>query len=225
MAEKAYFALACFWKPDAQFGSQRGILKTRVGYCGGTGPEPNYPNVNDHTEAVEVIYDPSVLSYEDLLQLFWKFHDPCSCKKRQYMSAIFYNDEQQRKSAEDSKKHYESETGKPVATQILPLNIFHEGEEYHQKYFLRTYHRSFYEGLPKQDSLTSTRDARLNGYVSGYGNIEDMEKDENLSDLNEEQLQYVKRHMTGQEKPPTIEPFVRTVIQVCWNFMKQAIGR
>ncbi|CAL1278482.1 unnamed protein product [Larinioides sclopetarius] len=84
---------------------------------------------NDHTEAVEVTYDPSIISYEDLLRLFWQFHDPCSCKKRQYMSAIFYSDEQQKTMAEDSKKSHESELGKSVITQILPLNNFHEAEE------------------------------------------------------------------------------------------------
>ncbi|XP_055930253.1 peptide methionine sulfoxide reductase MsrA-like isoform X1 [Argiope bruennichi] len=224
MTEKACFALACFWQPDAQFGCQKGVLQTRVGYCGGKGPAPNYPSVNDHTEAVEITYDPSIISYEDLLRLFWQFHDPCSCKKRQYMSAIFYSDEQQRRLAEDSKKHHESELEKQVATQILALNIFHEAEDYHQKYFLRTYHRNFYGGLPKHDPVTSTRDSRLNGYLSGHGNVEDMEKDEYLSELTEEQLQYVRNHMTGEHKAPTVEPFIRTVIQVGWNFVKKAVG-
>ncbi|GIY23569.1 hypothetical protein CEXT_339881 [Caerostris extrusa] len=129
MEEKAYFALACFWKPDAQFGCQPGVLQTRVGYCGGTGSAPIYPKVNDHTEAVEVTFDSSVISYEDLLSLFWQFHDPCSCSKRQYMSAIFYTSDRQKQMAQDSKKRHEIELGKSVTTQIQPLNVFHEAEE------------------------------------------------------------------------------------------------
>ncbi|CAL1278484.1 unnamed protein product [Larinioides sclopetarius] len=140
------------------------------------------------------------------------------------MSAIFYSDEQQKTMAEDSKKSHESELGKSVITQILPLNNFHEAEDYHQKYFLRTYHRHFYGGLPEHDPVTSTRDARLNGYLSGHGNVEDMEKDKYLSELSKEQFQYVRQHMTGEQKAPTAEPFVRTVVQVGWNFVKKAVG-
>ncbi|XP_035225308.1 peptide methionine sulfoxide reductase-like [Stegodyphus dumicola] len=222
--EKACFGLACFWTPDARFGCCRGVFRTRVGYCGGTGPAPNYPSVNDHTEAIEVEYDSSAISFEDLLQLFWIFHDPCSCQKRQYMSAIFYLNDQQKIFAEKSKALKEKELGKPVATQILPLNIFHEAEDYHQKYFLRTYHRTFYNSLPLENPVTSTRDARLNGYLCGYGNHQELDAEKELLGLDEEQLNYVKRHMTGEQKPAVVEPFLRTVVQVAYNYVKTAFS-
>ncbi|GBN24443.1 hypothetical protein AVEN_85388-1, partial [Araneus ventricosus] len=109
-------------------------------------------------------------------------------------------------------------------TRFLKRSDVYTGLVYHQKYFLRTYHRAFYGSLPEHDPVTSTRDARLNGYLSGHGNVEDMEKDEYLSELSDEQLRYVRKYMTGEQKAPTVEPFVRTVIQVGWNFMKKAIG-
>lgn len=222
--EKAYFALACFWKPDAQFGCCKGVTRTRVGYAGGTGPAPNYPSVGDHTETIEVEYDPNTISYEELLKLFWKFHNPCSCQKRQYKSAIFYTSELQKALALKSKEHYEKDNEANVTTDVLPLNVFHEAEEYHQKYFLRTYHRSFYYKLSPEDPVTSLRDARLNGFLSGHGSIQDLEDEKENLGLTEEQFLYVKKHVTKELKPPTIEPFLRTVVQVGWNYVKKATG-
>ncbi|GIY85899.1 hypothetical protein CDAR_310941 [Caerostris darwini] len=204
-------------------GANPGFCRPGSGTAEGLDPAPIYPKVNDHTEAVEVTFDPSVLSYEDLLSLFWQFHDPCSCSKRQYMSAIFHTSDRQKQMAQDSKKRHEIQLGKSVTTQIQPLDVFHEAEDYHQKYFLRIYHRTFYHGLPKQDPLKSTRDARLNGYLSGHRSLEDMQNDEHISDLTDEQLLYVKRHMAGEEKAPTVEPFIRTVTTVGWNFIKKTM--
>ncbi|XP_054714763.1 peptide methionine sulfoxide reductase-like [Uloborus diversus] len=222
--EKAYFALACFWKPDAQFGCRPEVLRTRVGYCGGSGPAPNYPRVGDHTEAVEIQYDPSLISYENLLNLFWEFHDPCSCQKRQYMSAIFYTNNLQKALAEESKRQKEGELGKSIATEILPLNVFYEGEDYHQKYILRTYHRRFYNSLPSEDPVTSTRDAKLNGFLSGHGTLQEFETQVEQLNLSDDQVEYVKQHITKKLAPATVEPFIRTVIIVMWNYVKKLFG-
>merc|ERR1712026_93144 len=86
-----------FWFPEAQFGSTKGIIRTRVGYAGGSKVNPSYYSLGDHTETVDLDYDPNVTDYAELLNIFWNNHDPCTKQKRQYMSAIFYHDEEQKR--------------------------------------------------------------------------------------------------------------------------------
>ena len=110
--ETATFALRWFWGPDAQFGQLKGVYKTQVGYAGGTTPSPTYYGMGDHTESIEIYYDPKVVSYNDLLDIFWESHSPTSRPySRQYMSMIMYNSEKQRRSAEASLKKWEKELG------------------------------------------------------------------------------------------------------------------
>ncbi|KAG8183608.1 hypothetical protein JTE90_025159 [Oedothorax gibbosus] len=222
--ERAHFGLGCFWRVEALFGVQPGVVKTRVGYCGPAGPSPVYPSIPNHTEAVEVDYLPSVVTFSDLLRLFWKEASDCGCsKKLQYMTAVFYSRDSQKADAEKSREEYERETGKKVEAKILPLDTFHEAENYHQKYFLRTYHGAFYEGLPKDDPITSTRNAKLNGFLSGHGNIQDFKENEPLLKLSDEQLCYVEEHITGKQKPGIMIPFARTVLKVTWHYVKTKI--
>ena len=127
--KKATFGMSWFWFPEAQFGSTKGIIRTRVGYAGGSKVNPSYYSLGDHTETVDVDYDPNVTSYSDLLNIFWNNHDPCTKQKRQYMSAIFYHDEEQKKLAEQTKEEMSGKKSKSIATQILPAKEFYVAEE------------------------------------------------------------------------------------------------
>jgi methionine-S-sulfoxide reductase len=108
-----------------------------VGYAGGTLKNPTYHKLGDHTESFQVDFDPKVLGYEALLELFWKSHNPCGkAWSRQYMSAVFYHDEAQKKAAEAARDRVAAARG-PVNTPILPVGTFTLAEDYHQKYELR----------------------------------------------------------------------------------------
>jgi methionine-S-sulfoxide reductase len=172
--ETATFALGCFWCPDAQFGILPGVVRTRVGYAGGTTPNPTYHDLGDHTECVQIDYDPTTLSFDQVLDRLWTAHNPCvRTEYKQYRNAIFYADEAQRKAIEASKERKESELGKPIKTLVLPLTRFFVAEDYHQKYELRCT-----EGLIEEfkaiypdakDLCNSTAAARVNGYIAGRG--------------------------------------------------------
>jgi len=144
--EKATFAAGCFWHVEETFRHIKGVVSTQVGYTGGTYDNPTYEDVSSHktghAEAIEVTYDPNRVSYNDLLDVFWKNHDPTSIDRQgpdigsQYRSAIFYHTPQQKAEALASKKRLE-ESGvyhNPIATQIVPATTFWRAEEYHQRY-------------------------------------------------------------------------------------------
>ncbi|MEK6940184.1 MAG: peptide-methionine (S)-S-oxide reductase [Nanoarchaeota archaeon] len=109
-------------------------MKTRLAYSGVTKKNPSYYNLGDHTETVEITFDPKIISFEELLKHFWKEHDPTEEQVTQYKSAIFYQNDEQKKIAEKSKKEVEKKLGRKVATEILKAGIFYQAEEYHQKY-------------------------------------------------------------------------------------------
>ena len=144
---KATFGAGCFWHVEDMLYKTRGVKSTAVGYIGGQLANPTYEQVctdkTGHAEAVEVDYDPEVISFEELLNVFWAGHNPTTLNRQgpdvgiQYRSAIFYHNNEQKKSAEDSKQRLEK-SGKhdsPVVTQILSAPTFYKAEEYHQKYF------------------------------------------------------------------------------------------
>lgn len=143
-AQKATFAAGCFWGVEATFRQTPGVLATAVGYTGGTTSQPTYEQVctdrTGHAEAVEVIYDPAVVSYEKLLDVFWANHDPTTPNRQgpdvgsQYRSAIFYHSEEQRQAAESSREKQQPRFRRPIVTQIVPAAPFHRAEEYHQQY-------------------------------------------------------------------------------------------
>ena len=144
---KATFGAGCFWHVDDLLSKTKGVRSTQVGYIGGQLPNPTYEEVctdkTGHAEAVQVEYDPDEISFEELLDIFWKNHNPTTLNRQgpdvgiQYRSAIFYHDEQQKDIAEKSKQSLnDSGTyGAPVVTEITPAPIFYKAEEYHQKYF------------------------------------------------------------------------------------------
>jgi peptide-methionine (S)-S-oxide reductase len=150
------------------------VVRTRVGYTGGSTPDPFYESLGDHIESVEVEYDPSQISYQDLLDTFWAGHTPTlKPYARQYMPAIFYHTREQQRLAEQSKADGAAQEQKPIYTQILPAARFYAAEDYHQKYWLRhqlDLMHEFRAMYPDDaDIVTSTAAARVNGYVAGYG--------------------------------------------------------
>lgn len=167
---------------DSQFGSIPGVVRTRVGYTGGTLENPTYHNLGDHTESVQVDFDPTQVSYADLLDVFWKAHSPTArAFGRQYMNAVFYDDEEQERLAKESRDRIAAETGKEVSTQILPASTFYLAEDYHQKYNLRR-KDPFYGELAAvypttEELIASTAAARLNGYLGGYGTRAQLERE------------------------------------------------
>jgi len=144
---RATFAGGCFWCVESDFQKLPGVAKAVSGYTGGLKENPTYEEVSSgttgHLEAVQVYYDPSVISYEALLDAFWKQIDPTDAggqfadRGPQYRSAIFYHDEKQKRLAEESKKALDKSGrfNKPVVTGILPLTQFYEAEAYHQNYY------------------------------------------------------------------------------------------
>jgi methionine-S-sulfoxide reductase len=174
--ETAAFGMGCFWGPDALFGAYKGVVKTRVGYAGGTKDDPTYKRIGDHTETLLVEYNPEKIAYSKLLEHFWNNHSYNYNKKRgknQYASRIFYTNKEQKNQAEASKA--EKEAQQTVATEIHPLN-FTVAEDYHQKYRLRhsKLMKNFSQMGPKKfrDSPVA---AKLNGYVAGHLDLKDIE--------------------------------------------------
>ena len=141
----ATFAGGSFWCMEPPFDPLPGVLSTTSGYTGGQTKSPTYEQVSaggtGHAEALQVRYDPTRISYEKLLEVFWRNIDPLAKDRQfcdagnQYRSAIFYHDEAQRKLAEESKKRLEKERGWKIATEIVPAGPFYPAEEYHQDYY------------------------------------------------------------------------------------------
>lgn len=144
--KKATFGAGCFWGVETAFRQVEGVVDAAVGYLGGTLENPTYQDVctgtTGHAEVVEVTYDPLKVSYEQLLDLFWKIHDPTTLNRQgpdvgtQYRSAVFYHDEAQKDAALASREHLR-ESGRfrrPVVTEITPTSTFYRAEEYHQRY-------------------------------------------------------------------------------------------
>lgn len=147
MKEEAIFAAGCFWGVEAAFRRVTGVLDTTVGYCGGHTADPSYEEVcageSGHAECVRVVFDTAIVSYEELLDVFWKVHDPCSRNRQgpdvgtQYRSAIFCHGEAQMKKAIASRDRLNRRRlcgEREVATEIRQAPEFHLAEEYHQRY-------------------------------------------------------------------------------------------
>lgn len=143
--EKAYFAGGCFWGVEHLFNEVPGVIDAVSGYAGGRVEHPTYEQVcggrTGHAETVEVTFDPSKVSYDELLNTFWNLHDPTTLNRQgpdfghQYRSAIFFDSPEQEKVAKASKEQAQKYFEKPIVTEIVPLNNFWRAEEYHQRYF------------------------------------------------------------------------------------------
>ena len=143
----ATFGTGCFWCTEALFQQLKGVQSVTSGYSGGKGKNPTYEQVcsgeSGHAEVVQVVYDPKVISFVDLLEVFWKIHDPTTLNQQgndvgtQYRSAIFYHDAEQKKLAEEYKKKLDKSGAfnRPIVTEITPYGEFYSAEKYHQNYF------------------------------------------------------------------------------------------
>lgn len=142
--ETATFAAGCFWGVQELFDQVEGVKESVVGYTGGHVAHPTYEavctNRTGHAEAVQLQYDPSIVSYEDLLDMFWQMHDPTTPNRQgpnigmHYRSAIFYHSDEQKVAAEVSKATQQKQYMRPIVTQILPAEPFWKAENYHQKF-------------------------------------------------------------------------------------------
>jgi peptide-methionine (S)-S-oxide reductase len=143
--QRATFAAGCFWGVEASFREVEGVVRTRVGYTGGQTANPTYEQVcsdtTGHAEAVDVRFDPAVVSYEDLLNVFWSSHDPTTRNRQgwdfgsQYRSAIFFHGSDQEKVATISLRARQDSLARPIVTEIVPAPEFYDAEAYHQRYF------------------------------------------------------------------------------------------
>ena len=146
MVETITFGAGCFWGVEESFKHKKGVIDTTVGYMGGKMKNPTYENVcsgkTGHAEVVQIIYDPAVISFEELLDTFWNIHNPTQSNRQgvdigyQYRSVIFYYTVEQKKIAEISLMNLEK-SGKyknEIVTEILPASTFYPAEEYHQDY-------------------------------------------------------------------------------------------
>ena len=142
--EKATFAAGCFWGIEQAFRQVKGVINTTVGYTGGTVENPDYKDVctgaTGHAEAVQIEFDPQVVSYDALLDVFWKIHDPTTKDRQgpdvgsQYRSAIFYHTLEQKQVAIASKAKAQKKFPNPIVTEIVTAQSFYRAEEYHQQY-------------------------------------------------------------------------------------------
>jgi len=144
--EIATFGAGCFWCVEAVFQELKGVIKVESGYMGGNTPNPTYREVctglTGHAETTKITFDPSVISYAELLEVLWTTHDPTTLNRQgadagtQYRSVIFYQNEEQKKIAEKSKAEVATKIwDKPIVTEIVPATTFYEAEDYHQDYF------------------------------------------------------------------------------------------
>jgi len=167
--ETATFALGCFWGPDAAFGALPGVVRTRVGYAGGSTPAPTYHDVGDHSEAVQVDYDPTATTFAALVDVAVANHDPTrQAGKRQYHSILFYEDDAQRRTVEAAL----SDLAVPsVEARVEELMAFTPAEPYHQKFSLsdRRYATDAFEAAGYDDAeiRESPAAATLNALLAG----------------------------------------------------------
>jgi peptide-methionine (S)-S-oxide reductase len=157
MTQKATFAAGCFWGVESAFRATPGVTATRVGYTGGHTDGPSYYDVcsgtTGHAEAVEVEFDPEQVSYEQLLDLFWRSHNPTQGNRQgpdvgsQYRSAVYFHSPGQEEAAVASRARVQTQLSNTITTEIVPAGEFFEAEDYHQQYFEKQGRTSCHAGL------------------------------------------------------------------------------
>jgi methionine-S-sulfoxide reductase len=150
MTETATLAGGCFWGVEELVRKLPGVVDTTVGYAGGTLEKPRYEDVKTgrtgHAESLQIEFDPSKISYDDILDFFFRLHDPTTANRQgndigtQYRSAIFYHDETQREAAQRAIPRAQPKWSRPIVTEVVPFTNFHPAEDYHQDYLQRNPH-------------------------------------------------------------------------------------
>lgn len=167
--ETATLAGGCFWCTEAIFRRLKGVSSVLPGYMGGTIKNPSYEQVctgeTGHAEVIQLEFDPAVLPYEKVLEVFWHTHDPTTLNQQghdfgtQYRSAVIYHSPEQQKTAQELKSKLDAsgEFGNPIVTEIVPATIFYEAEEYHKEYFERNQNAPYCSIVinPKLEKLMS----------------------------------------------------------------------
>jgi peptide-methionine (S)-S-oxide reductase len=196
--ETATFSMGCFWGPDARFGHLPGVIRTRVGFAGGLAENPTYRSMGDHTETVEVDFNPEMSSFEEILHIFWNNHTSTNrvrYKERQYMSILFYHDEKQKESIFNVKTELEEKRNEQIETEIVPYADFTLAENRHQKYYLKRFSKAaalLNNYYPSADAFTdSTSIARLNGFVREFGTLNSIKEEINEWQISGESRQMV----------------------------------
>ncbi|MTD31036.1 peptide-methionine (S)-S-oxide reductase [Planomicrobium sp. YIM 101495] len=201
-AEQAAFGMGCFWGPESRFGSLPGVLRTEVGFAGGTTSSPTYRKMGDHTETVHIEFDPEILSYAEVLKHFWRNHYPNrdEYKGRQYISMLHFYTAEQEAVIREVKAQMEQERGEPIETEIVPFRSFTPAEGRHQKYYLKRYPTALEQLgdlFPSAELLhDSIFAARLNGFVKGFGNREALLAEIDGWSLPDEDRQLLKNKLS-----------------------------
>jgi len=153
MAEKATFAGGCFWCTEAIFNSLKGVSSVKVGYAGGEAPTPTYEQVSagttGHAETIQISFDPKIVSYKDLLYIFFRTHDPTTLDKQgpdvgpQYRSMVFYHGDAQRKTAEETLREAQQNYSDKIITEIVPFKGFYPAEGYHQDFYKKNPNQTY----------------------------------------------------------------------------------
>ncbi len=173
--EKATLGAGCFWCVEAVYQNLAGVQAVVSGYAGGHVPQPSYEQVctgtTGHAEVAQITFDPAVISYAEILDVFWRTHDPTTLNRQgadvgtQYRSVIFYHDDEQRRIAEASKAQADASGlwKAPIVTEISPLTEFFPAEDYHQNYFRRNPHQPYCQMVvaPKVEKFKLTFSTKL----------------------------------------------------------------
>jgi peptide-methionine (S)-S-oxide reductase len=167
--KEAIFGLGCFWGPDAMFGAMDGVVRTCVGYAGGTTSAPTYDAIGDHIETVRVTYDPDQIEYATLLDRFWKAHDPTRAPfKRQYQPALFPRTDAQAQQAQASAAQVAEHAETAVTTTVIEDASFYRAEAYHQKHKLRRHTELMQAVRPLYPDDETFADAPAVALINGY---------------------------------------------------------
>lgn len=198
--EAATLGLGCFWGSEAAFGGVRGIYRTSVGYAGGTKVNPSYYSLGDHTEVVQVWFNPLEISYREVLEIFWNAHNAFSRNSyRQYMSLILYHNETQKTVAEEFVADKNERMQATASTEISAFREFYRAEDYHLKFYLQQ-NRSVLQDLSRYyDDIFSLDDstaaARLNAFLAGRGDPSLLSEEIEDYGLTQRTAEEVKRRL------------------------------
>ncbi|MBC3542188.1 peptide-methionine (S)-S-oxide reductase MsrA [Rufibacter sediminis] len=202
--QTATLAMGCFWGPEALFGAMPGVIRTRVGFAGGSTENPTYRTIADHLETVQLDFDPDQVTYAQLLEQFFAHHTPTKePRKRQYTSAIFYHSPEQEQLARKAIKTAEERLQQKIMTEVLAYEQFYLAEERHQKWKLRRVPAVLNELqkiYPQEEAFNnSTAVARVNGYVGGHGEKERFMEEMGSLGLSYPIQQTLLAHFLAQE--------------------------
>ena len=178
------------------------MIRTTVGYTGGTAVNPDYRRLGDHSEAIRIEFDPVRVSYQDLLEIFWESHDPTSSPwSRQYRNAIFTLTPSQQQQAEQSRARLAARSSGKIGAAIEPAGLFYPAEDYHQKYLLRrseTIYLELRRLFPDEKKFAaSTAAARLNGYLGCNGDPEALQREIGQFGLSPKTQERLIKHVSG----------------------------